>query len=101
MSRSYRHNYVFKTAGDKSMKKLFNRRLRRSQRCRNIPSGSAYKRYNNSWEIADYVYRYNNYRDYRTQHEEFESEEESRKRWAKWFKGGKQICLEKGNKKQK
>ncbi len=89
MSRSYRHNYVFKTAGDKSMKKLFNRRLRRSQRCRNIPSGGAYKRYNNSWEIADYVYRYNNYRDYRTQHEEFESEEESRKRWAKWFKGGK------------
>lgn len=89
MSRSYRHNYVFKTAGDKSMKKIFNRRLRRSQHCANIPNGNAYKRYNDSWKIADYVYRYHDYHDYREQHKDYESEEESRKRWAKWFKGGK------------
>lgn len=89
MSHSYRHHYVFKTAGDKSMKKIFNRRLRRSQRCCNIPNGNAYKKYNNSWYIADYTYRYNDYNDYREQHKDLESEEESRKRWAKWFKGGK------------
>ena len=89
MSRSYRHHYVFKTAGDKSMKKIFNRRLRRSQRCRNIPNGNAYKKYNNSWDIADCTWRYNDYNDYREQHKDLESEEESRKRWAKWFKGGK------------
>ena len=89
MSRSYRHHYIFKTAGDKSMKKLFNRRLRRSQRCSNIPNGNAYKKYNESWEIADFIYRYDNYNDYRELHKDFESEEESRKRWAKWFKGGK------------
>ena len=29
MSRSYRHNYIFKTAGDKSMKKLFKQILSR------------------------------------------------------------------------
>ena len=91
MSRSYRHNYVFKCAGDKSMKKMFNRRLRRrhNHMWEDMPSGNAYKRYNDSWEIADFIYRYDNYHDYRMQHEDLESEEESRKRWAKWFKGGK------------
>lgn len=91
MSRSYRHHYIFKTAGDKSFKKIFNRRLRRSSKCENIPDGNAYRKYNNSWEIADYVYRYNDYEEYREANKEFETEEQSRKKWKKWFKGGKQF----------
>lgn len=51
MSRSYKKG--FQCAGDKSFKKIFNRRLRRSQKCQDIPSGSAYKKYNCSYDIAD------------------------------------------------
>ena len=89
MSHSYRHNFVFKTAGDKSFKKLFNRRLRRSEKCENIPDGKAYKKYNESWRITDFTWRYNSYEEYREIHKEFETEEESRKNWKKYFKGGK------------
>lgn len=91
MSRSYRHNYIFKIAGDKSMKKVFNRRLRRKHNhlWENIPNGGKYKRYNNSWNIADYIYRYDNFEDFWQHHKDFIDYEEAKKRWAKWFKGGK------------
>lgn len=91
MSRSYRHHYYFQCAGDKSMKKTFNRRLRRRHNhlWENLPSGNKYKRMNESWELCDYRYGYNDYNDYRKQHKNYESEEESRTNWAKWFKGGK------------
>lgn len=52
MSKSYRKG--MQCCGDKTFKKIFNRRLRRSQKCADIPNGAAYKRYNNSWNIADY-----------------------------------------------
>lgn len=51
MSRSYRKG--FQGAGDKGWKKIFNRRIRHSEKCQDIPSGSAYKKYNCSYEIAD------------------------------------------------
>lgn len=56
MSHSYKKHNIYKIAGDTSYKKIFNRRLRRSDRCKDIPNGAAYKKYNNSWDIADYVY---------------------------------------------
>lgn len=91
MSRSYRHHYIFKIAGDKSMKKIFNRRLRRRHNhlWEDMDGGNKYRRMNNSYDISDFCFGYTSYHDYREQHKEFESEEESRKRWAKWFKGGK------------
>jgi len=52
MSRSYREG--FQGAGDKTWKKIFNRRIRRSEKCNDIPSGAAYKKYNASYAIADY-----------------------------------------------
>lgn len=51
MSRSYRKG--IQCCGDKVFKKIFNRRLRRSQKCEDIPSGSAYKKFNQTWLIAD------------------------------------------------
>lgn len=55
MSRSHKKHYIFKFAGDTSLKKIFNRRLRRSAKCQDIPSGGAYKKYNDSWDLADYA----------------------------------------------
>ncbi len=52
MSRSYRKGY--QCAGNKDFKKIFNRRLRRSQKCQDIPNGAAYKRFNCSYDISDY-----------------------------------------------
>ena len=54
MSRSYRKG--FQCAGDKYLKKLFNRKLRRTQlrEIEDLPIGNAYKKMNESWEIADY-----------------------------------------------
>jgi hypothetical protein len=90
MSHSYRHNYVFKTAGDKSMKKIFNRRLRRSQKCDNIPDGNAYRKYNNPWDIADYTYRYDDFNHFwNVQKDYYDSKEACYRDWKKWFKGGK------------
>ena len=51
MSRSYKKG--FQGYGDKKMKKIFNRRLRRSQKCKDIPNGSAYKKFNCSWKICE------------------------------------------------
>lgn len=54
MSRSYRKG--FQCAGDKDLKKLFNRKLRRTQlkETEDLPIGNAYKKMNESWDIADY-----------------------------------------------
>lgn len=54
MSRSYRHSAWMKCAGDPSYKKLFNRKLRRCNDYKDIPNGNAYRKMNNSWDIADY-----------------------------------------------
>lgn len=54
MSRSYRKGV--QCAGDKDLKKLFNRKLRRTQlkETEDLPIGNAYKKMNESWDIADY-----------------------------------------------
>ena len=54
MSRSYKKHPIIQGCGDKSLKKIFNRRLRRRKQL-DYPSGNAYKREpsNNSWEICD------------------------------------------------
>lgn len=61
MSRSYKKHPIIQGCGDKSLKKLFNRRLRRRKQL-DYPSGNAYKREpsNNSWEICDVLFGYFN-----------------------------------------
>lgn len=54
MSRSYKKHPWEQWGGCKDYKKLFNRRLRRSEQCKDIPNGKAYKKLNESWNIADY-----------------------------------------------
>lgn len=56
MSRSYRHGKYAPACYDKSYKKIYNRRLRRSGKYKDpesIPSGSAYKKLNEPWNIVD------------------------------------------------
>lgn len=54
MSRSYK-KYPLCKIGDKKLKKLYNRKLRRRKQL-DYPSGNKYRREpgNNSWEICDY-----------------------------------------------
>ena len=62
MSRSYKKHPLIKTCGDKSLKKLFNRRLRRRKQL-DYPSGNAYRREpnNSSWDICDILFGYFDY----------------------------------------
>ena len=54
MSRSYRHSEVIKYAGDTGLKKIFNRKLRRKYKNDlDFPSYNAYRKMNESWDIAD------------------------------------------------
>lgn len=57
MSRSYKKHPIIKYAGCKDYKKLYNRRLRRSNKIglEDIPNGNAYKKMNESWNINDIV----------------------------------------------
>lgn len=57
MSRSRKKNPIIKTAGDKSLKRIFNRRFRRNKEL-DFPSGNAYRKTNEPWEIADVTYGY-------------------------------------------
>ena len=57
MSRSYKKNPITKTAGDKSFKTIFNRRFRRTNDL-DFPSGNAYRKTNETWEISDFSYGY-------------------------------------------
>jgi hypothetical protein len=52
MSRSYQKHPHGKV-GDKGYKKIYNRKLRR-QKDLELPSGSAYKKVNSSYDICDY-----------------------------------------------
>ena len=62
MSRSYKKHPIIQGCGDKSLKKLFNRRLRRRKQL-DYPSGNAYRREknNNSWDICDVLFGYFTY----------------------------------------
>lgn len=71
MSRSRKKHPLIQCCGDKSFKKIFNRRFRRKKDL-DFPSGNAYRKTNESWEICDIVMGY------------FKSEEipdENRKYW--------------------
>lgn len=74
MSRSYKKHPLIKTCGDKSLKKLYNRRLRRRKQL-DYPSGNKYcrERNNNSWDICDIVCGYFTYDEI--------SEDEKRPYW--------------------
>lgn len=53
MSRSYKKG--FQCAGDKEFKKIYNRKLRRSQIDNELlPQGGSFKKMNQPWEISDY-----------------------------------------------
>lgn len=54
MSRSYKKNPWFKDNG--KMKKLFNRRFRRSKKYQDIPSGNAYKKCNETYDQCDFKF---------------------------------------------
>lgn len=56
MSRSRKKHPLYKI-GDKSLKKLYNRRFRRRKEL-DYPSGNAYRKdkNNNSWEICDWLF---------------------------------------------
>jgi len=53
MSRSYRHRpFIGIACTDKTAKKRFNRRFRRTVKD-DFPSGSAYRKYNETYDISD------------------------------------------------
>ena len=59
MSRSRKKHPLIQGCGDKKLKTLYNRRLRRRKQL-DYPSGNAYRREpnNNSWEISDVLFGY-------------------------------------------
>ena len=76
MSRSYKKTGVLKDndgAGKKrSWKKLFNRKLRRNKEAMlEMPSGNAYKKANNSYDISDFAFHYDRYGTYDTEDERY------------------------------
>lgn len=62
MSRSRKKHPLIQCAGDKGFKKIFNRRFRHKKDL-DFPSGNAYRKTNNSWEIADVLMGYFRYSD--------------------------------------
>ncbi len=62
MSRSYKKHPLIQGCGDKSLKKLYNRRLRRRKQL-DYPSGGYYRKEpgNSSWEICDVLFGYFTY----------------------------------------
>lgn len=71
MSRSRKKHPLIKCAGDKGLKKVFNRRFRHRNEL-DFPSGNAYRKTNEPWEICDVVLGY-------FKHEEIPNED--RKYW--------------------
>lgn len=57
MSRSRKKHPLIQGCGDKSLKKIYNRRFRH-QNDLDFPSGNAYRKTNNSWEICDILFGY-------------------------------------------
>jgi len=71
MSRSRKKHPLIQGCGDKSLKKIYNRRFRHKNDL-DFPSGNAYRKTNNSWEICDILFGY-------FRHEDIPNEE--RKYW--------------------
>lgn len=84
MSRSYKKHPVIKYAGCKDFKKLYNRRLRRSNKIgiEDIPNGGAYKKFNESWNIND-IEEMCTWEEYQFW---YADEEESYRWWYKTYK---------------
>lgn len=57
MSRSRKKNPIIKSEGDRSLKKIFNRRFRHKKDL-DFPSGNAYRKTNETWEISNFAYGY-------------------------------------------
>lgn len=86
MSRSYKKHNWFKCAGDTSMKKLFNRRIRRNKKYIDIPDGNAYRKLNCSWDIADYRFdgSWETFKKHNLEY--FENEEEALNHWKRYYR---------------
>lgn len=87
MSRSYRHSDIMPCACNKSLKKLYNRRFRRTHKNdTDFPSGNAYRKTNDSWEIVDMKIDIDwpGFRD--DSIEFFDSEEECFAHWKRCYK---------------
>lgn len=87
MSHSYRHSNYIKCCGDRSYKKIFNRRLRRSSKYSNpdfIPTGNVYKKLNKSYDLADYRFD-SSWEEFRKWNQD-EPEEETFARWKRLYK---------------
>lgn len=57
MSRSYRKNPIIKDPDSRGSKRIFNRRLRRSQIENDLlPQNSNYRKMNESWDIHDFSF---------------------------------------------
>lgn len=57
MSHSRKKHPLIQGAGDKSLKKIFNRKIRRNKDL-DFTSGNAYRKVNESWEISDVLFGY-------------------------------------------
>ena len=57
MSRSRKKYPLIKCGGNRSFKKIFNRRFRRNKDL-DFPSGNAYRKVNESWDVCDIVMGY-------------------------------------------
>lgn len=67
MSHSFKKHNIIKYAGDKGLKKCFNRKLRRKYKNDlDFPNYNAYRKYNESWDIADVrsFVSFENYKDW-------------------------------------
>jgi hypothetical protein len=62
MSRSRKKHPLIQGCGDKSLKKIYNRRFRHKKDL-DFPSGNAYRKTNDSWEICDILFGYFRHED--------------------------------------
>ena len=59
MSRSRKKHPLIQGCGDKTLKKAYNRKFRRCYKYDlDFPSGNAYRKTNESWEICDVLFGY-------------------------------------------
>ena len=86
MSKSYRRNKILKDHNP-YMKKIFNRRLRRTNIMPlEMPDGNKYKVLNESWDINEFSLGYKNWQSFKENNLEFfNSEKECYVFWKKHY----------------
>ena len=85
MSRSYKKHPYMQCAGNKSYKKIYNRKYRRQHKNDyDLPQNKKYKRENESWEICDILCGWHNIDEYKKfcKHEDLTEEELAE--WKRW-----------------